>query len=192
MSYMSEPEDNDLVSRSLGGDQTAYGLLIDKYKYLIFTLACRMMKNREDAEEIAQDTFVKAYQELHTFKGEAKFSSWLYKIAYRKCLDQIKKNKRLPSALTTGEEGMRNLKESGGVVESMETEERNKILKAAIARLKEEDAALVTLYYFEEMSIREIEEITDLSANTIKVRLFRSRKQLEVLLGSATQKHMTT
>ena len=72
----------------------AFGVLIDRYKQMVFTLACRMLRNKEDAEEIAQDTFLKAYKALNTFKGDAKFSTWLYKIAYYHCLDQLKKNKR--------------------------------------------------------------------------------------------------
>ena len=184
MSYMSEPEDKELVARSLGGDQIAYSYLIDKYKYLIFTLACRMLVNREDAEEVAQDTFVKAFQALKTFRGNSKFSSWLYRIAYHKCIDVIKKRNRKPETFRLDGEGARSLKASEDVFDAFETEERNKILKSAISRLKEEDAALVMLYYYEELSIQEIEEITELSSNTIKVRLFRARKQLDLLLGS--------
>ncbi|MBT8281312.1 MAG: RNA polymerase sigma factor [Muriicola sp.] len=181
------PEEKELISRSLSGDQKAYGVLVDRYKYLVFTLACRMLKNREDAEEVAQDTFVKAYKSLKTFKGDAKFSSWLYRIAYRKCLDRLKKEKRRPGAGSLEVDGVKDLKASGGVLEHIESDERSELLKAAIDRLSEIDAALVTLYYYEQLTVREISGILDMSQNVIKVRLFRSRKQLEQLLVNKTE-----
>ncbi|MBT8290534.1 MAG: RNA polymerase sigma factor [Muriicola sp.] len=182
MEHMLLPEDKELISRSLAGDHVAYGVLVDRYKYLIFTLACRLLKNKEDAEEIAQDTFVKAFEALETFKGDAKFSSWLYRIAYRKSLDRIKQNKRQPFLKSIDDDGVRELKASGSILEAIDRKERSELLKATIDRLPEIDSALVTLYYYEQLTIREISEIMDMSQNAIKVRLFRSRKQLEDLL----------
>lgn len=182
MEHMLLPEDKELISRSLAGDHVAYGVLVDRYKYLIFTLACRLLKNKEDAEEIAQDTFVKAFEALETFKGDAKFSSWLYRIAYRKSLDRIKQNKRKPFLNSIDDDGVRELKASGSILEAIDRKERSKLLKATINRLPEIDSALVMLYYYEQLTIREISEIMDMSQNAIKVRLFRSRKQLEYLL----------
>ncbi|MBT8285045.1 MAG: RNA polymerase sigma factor [Flavobacteriaceae bacterium] len=182
MEHMLLPEDKELISRSLAGDHVAYGVLVDRYKYLIFTLACRLLKNKEDAEEIAQDTFVKAFEALETFKGDAKFSSWLYRIAYRKSLDRIKQNKRQPFLNSIDDDGVRELKASGSILEAIDRKERSELLKATINRLPEIDSALVTLYYYEQLTIREISEIMDMSQNAIKVRLFRSRKQLEDLL----------
>lgn len=187
MKYMLIPEEKELINRSLQGEQTAYGVLVDRYKHLIFTLACRMLKNREDAEEVAQDTFVKAYKSLNTFKGDAKFSSWLYRIAYRKCLDRLKKEKRRPGVGSLEIDGVKDLKVSGNVLEYIEGEERSALLKTAIDRLTEIDAALVTFYYYEQLTIREISSILDMSQNVIKVRLFRSRKQLERLLVNKTE-----
>lgn len=187
MEYMLIPEEKELISRSLQGDHKAYGILVNQYKYLIFTLACRMLKNREDAEEVAQDTFVKAYNSLKTFKGDAKFSSWLYRIAYRKCLDLLRKEKRRPGAEALEIDGVKDLRASGNVLEHIEGEERSELLKAAIDRLTEIDAAMVTLYYYEQLTLREISGILDMSQNVIKVRLFRSRKQLEQLLINKTE-----
>jgi RNA polymerase sigma-70 factor (ECF subfamily) len=182
MEHMLLPEDKELISRSLAGDHVAYGVLVDRYKYLIFTLACRLLKNKEDAEEIAQDTFVKAFEALETFKGDAKFSSWLYRIAYRKSLDRIKQNQRQPFLNSIDDEGVKELKASGSILEAIDRKERSQHLKATIDRLPEIDAALVTLYYYEQLTIREISEIMDMSQSTIKVRLFRCRKHLEDLL----------
>ena len=90
---MASPhDDNEIVTLSLSGDQGAYATLVNRYQYMVFTLVYSMLKNKEEADEVAQDAFVKAYLSLKQFRGESKFSSWLYRIAYRTCLDYIRKN----------------------------------------------------------------------------------------------------
>lgn len=89
---MNKPSDQLLIERAQKRDISAYEKLVDRYKHMVFTLALRLVGNREDAEEVAQDTFIKVYSALTTFKGESKFSTWLYKIAYRKGLDCLKKH----------------------------------------------------------------------------------------------------
>ncbi len=170
----------------------AFGVLIDRYKQMVFTLASRILRNKEDAEEIAQDTFLKAYKALNTFKGDAKFSTWLYKIAYFQSLDQLKKKKRHITSISLDQYKPTDIKVMSGVLEELERQDRARIVKAAIDRLTEEDAAIVTLFYFEELSIREIAEIVSLSPQVIKVRLFRSRKQLAILLSTSLLKEKVT
>jgi len=182
---MMQLEDSYLVSKSIHGDMKAFGVLIDRYKQMVFTLACRMLRNNEDAEEIAQDTFLKAHKALNTFKGDAKFSTWLYKIAYYQSLDQLKKKKRHVASISLDEYRSSDLKVMSGVMDELERQDRARIVKAAIDQLTEEDAAIVTLFYFEELSIREIAEIISLSPQVLKVRLFRSRKQLAILLNTS-------
>ncbi len=162
----------------------AFGILIDRYKNMIFTLGCRMLRNKEDAEEMAQDTFLKAYKALGTFKGTAKFSTWLYKIAYHKSLDQLKKRKRHIASISLDKYEQIDIKVNNMILEEIEKQERARIIKSAIDQLREEDAVIVTLYYFDELSIREIAEIVSLNTQLIKVRLFRSRKQLAILLST--------
>jgi len=159
---------------------------------MVFTLACRIIRNKEDAEEIAQDTFLKAHNALETFKGEAKVYTWLYKIAYYRSLDQLNKKKRHISSVSLDQYRPTDIKEMGGVLDELERQDRARIVKAAINRLNEEDAAIVTLFYFEELSIREIAEIVSLSPEVLKVRLFRSRKQLAILLSSILLKEKAT
>ncbi|WP_369409860.1 RNA polymerase sigma factor [Wocania arenilitoris] len=83
------------INLVIDGDTNAFSLLVDRYKDLIFTLSLRMMKNREEAEEVSQDTFIKIYKSLHKFKGDSKFSTWIYKVAYNTCLDRLKKIKSI-------------------------------------------------------------------------------------------------
>jgi len=182
---MRQTEDPDLVSKTLLGDMKAFGVLMDRYKHMVFTLACRILRNREDAEEIAQDTFVKAYKALDTYLGDAKFSTWLYKIAYYNSLDQLKKKKRTIETVSMELKTTADLFVMNKALEDMEQQDCSRIVKAAIDQLTEEDAAIVTLFYFEDLPIREISEIVVLSPQTIKVRLFRGRKQLANLLSTS-------
>ncbi len=164
------------------GDTNAYSVLIDRYKYMVFTLALKMVKRREEAEEISQDVFVKAYTALNTFKGESKFSTWLYKIAYYRSLDYLKKQKRSLQTHTIDSDTEYHLPAIENVMDTLELKERKKVIQEAIALLKEEDAVVITLHYFEELTLKEIAGIMNLDANTVKVRLYRSRKRLAVLL----------
>ena len=91
---MTTNNDQILINQIIEGDTNAFSILVDQYKDLVFTLALRMLKNREEAEEVAQDTFIKTYKSLHKFKGDSKFSTWIYRVAYNSCLDRIKKNKK--------------------------------------------------------------------------------------------------
>ena len=90
---MTETNEEIYLEKILKGDVNAYSFIVDKYKNMVFSLAFKMTKSREEAEEISQDTFIKVYKNLSKFKGESKFSTWLYRIAYHTTLDAIKKNK---------------------------------------------------------------------------------------------------
>jgi len=183
---MSKTSDLILIKRTLDGDSNAYGSLVIRHQDYIFNVVIKMLRNREEAEEIAQDTFIKAYEVLASFKGEAKFSTWLFKIAYRKSLDRIKMNKRSATL-----ELVENLTEDVSLdfengLEIMLMEERKQIIKSCILKLPEIEAAIITLYYYEEQSVKEIAEITNLSQDNIKVKLYRSRK----LLYSSLENHI--
>ncbi|GAA6770449.1 hypothetical protein AAGS39_11930 [Flavobacterium sp. CGRL2] len=91
---MSTINDQHYIDKVLQGDTNSFAVLVDRYKDMIFTLALKMVKNREEAEEVAQDTFIKIYSSLSKFKGDSKFSTWIYKIAYNTCLDRLKKSKK--------------------------------------------------------------------------------------------------
>ena len=91
---MSAISDQHYIDKILQGETNSFAVLVDHYKDMIFTLALKMVKNREEAEEVAQDTFIKIYSSLNKFKGDSKFSTWIYKIAYNTCLDRLKKNKK--------------------------------------------------------------------------------------------------
>lgn len=179
---MTQKEDHYYIEETLHGNNHAYEILVDRYKSMVFTMAIRITKNREDAEEIAQDTFLKAFKSLATFKGESKFSTWVYKIAYYGSLDYLKKKNRQVEKDAVDISEVYNLSSLESVLEDIERKERLAVLKDAIQKLSEKDSTIVTLYYFEELSIKEIAIVTGLTPEVLKVRLFRSRKQLANIL----------
>ena len=156
--------------------------MVQKYNTLVFTLALRMIKNREDAEEVAQDVFVKAYQALTSFKGDSKFSTWLYRITYNTCLDMLSRKRRQPSTCDLEQLPHVDLQELENALDKMEANEKEKQIKRAINLLPEDEAFLITLYYFDEQSIKEAAKITGLSESNIKIKLYRARKRLFTLL----------
>ncbi|MCF6307931.1 MAG: sigma-70 family RNA polymerase sigma factor [Flavobacteriaceae bacterium] len=179
---MQPSTDPYLIQKTLEGDTKAFGQLVDKYQTFVFTIVIRMLKVREEAEEVAQDTFIKAYQSLDKFRGDSKFSSWLYSIAYRKALDALRKSKK-----NSNLELIEDITEGDcSVIENalsfLETEERKEAIQNCIMKLPEQEAAIITLFYFEEQSIKEIAVITDLSEENIKIKLYRSRKKMFTLL----------
>jgi RNA polymerase sigma-70 factor (ECF subfamily) len=182
---MNQTTDHHFITQTLAGDPQAFGQLVIRYQDYVFTVVNRMVQHREEAQEITQDTFVKAYGSLSSFRGDSKFSSWLYTIAYRKTLDRIKKNKRyaefdaLEQVLSADEDT-----ETHGL-KRLVAQERSATIKAAIAQLEPVTAALISFYYYEELSVKEIEKITDLTPDNIKVKLYRGRKKLFQLLQQA-------
>ncbi|MDX1544333.1 MAG: RNA polymerase sigma factor [Christiangramia sp.] len=179
---MSKYTDQQLIDKILSGDASAFGDLVDRYQNFVFTVAIRMLKVTEEAEEVAQDSFIKAFDSLSGFRGESKFSTWLYRIVYHKALDRIKKNKRQQTYEIIEEiidDGLDHI-ENG--LECMLSEERSRMINDCIKMLPEEEAAIISLYYFEEQSVREIAEITNLTEDNIKIKLYRSRKKLFSLL----------
>lgn len=175
---MNTNADQIYISKVLNGDTNAFAYLVNKYKNMAFTLALNIVKSREDAEEIAQDSFLKAFQQLHTFKGDSKFSTWLYTIVYRNSISMTRKKKLKTSALDKFVLENHKSDADFSQIDDLKEEEQKKYVKKIIASLPEKDAILITLFYLNENSVDEIEEITGLSKVNIKVKLFRLRKKL--------------
>ncbi|TBW26484.1 RNA polymerase sigma factor [Gramella sp. KN1008] len=179
---MSKRTDQQLIDDILAGDSSAFGELVDRYQNFVFTIAIRMLKVSEEAEEVAQDSFIKAFDSLSGFRGESKFSTWLYRIVYHKALDRIKKNKRQQTCEIIEEITDDSLDHIENGLEYMLSEERSRVINDCIKMLPEEEAAIISLYYFEEQSVKEIAEVTNLTEDNIKIKLYRSRKKLFSLL----------
>jgi len=175
--------DQVYIDKILNGDTSAFAVLVDRYKDLVYTLAIRMVKNREEAEEISQDTFIKVYKSLSKFKGTSKFSTWIYKVAYNTCLDRLKKIKRQYNTVAIDQYTEHQVKTIDDALDKIEEEEKQLVIKNCLELLPSEDSFLLTLFYFEELSLDEISKVVGLTPNNIKVKLFRSRKKLATLLN---------
>ena len=189
---MEAKEDQIYIDNVLKGDTNAFAYLIDKYKDMVFTLAFRIVKSREDAEEVAQDSFLKAYQKLDSFKGESKFSTWLYSIVYRSSLTKIRKKKLDTTDIDSFVLDNHTEDHDFPQIEAIKNGEQEKYVKKAIENLGEKDALLITLFYLHNNSIEEIQEITDMSQSNVKVTLFRARKKLHKQLSLLLKEEIKT
>lgn len=175
---MTKLTEEDYIEKTLKGDSNAFAFLIDKYKDMVFTLAIKMVKNREVAEEVSQDAFLKAYKYLPKFKGDSKFSTWLYKIAYNTSLDAIKKKKSEYNTIAIDEITINYIASVETVLDGIERKERAGIINNCLEQLPEDEKAILLFFYFKELSLKEIIEITSLSEANVKVKLHRARKKL--------------
>jgi RNA polymerase sigma factor (sigma-70 family) len=182
------PSDSEIISLVLKGDHNAYALLVERYKSYVFTLTFRFTKNREDAEEVSQDIFVKAYRSLADFKGTAKFSTWLYTIVNTTCITFLRK-KRLDIKSLDDEKTFEvaDSQDSGLRANLVEQKSRLTMVNRAIAMLSPDDAGIITLFYKNEQSLEEISHILGVEVNTAKVRLHRARTRLKEKM----EKHFT-
>lgn len=179
---MSTLNDQHYIDKILQGETNVFAVLVDRYKDMIFTLALKMVKNREEAEEVAQDTFIKIYNSLNKFKGDSKFSTWIYKIAYNTCLDRLKKNKKEENNISIDDFSSHLIKTMDNALSALEDKERKQAIQKCLNLLPSEENFLLTLFYFEDQSLDEIGKIMNINANNVKVKLFRSRQKLAVIL----------
>lgn len=170
------------ITKILEGDSNAFAVLVDQYKDLVFSLSLKMLKNREEAEEAAQDTFVKVFKSLNNFKGDSKFSTWIYKVTYNTCLDQLKKIKRVQDTIPIDDFSENQIQNLENVLDAIDERDRNEMIQDCIHLLPSEEAFLLILFYFEEQSLEEISKIIDCTANNVKVKLYRSRKKIASIL----------
>ncbi|GAB3276631.1 RNA polymerase sigma factor [Larkinella harenae] len=173
---MQSLEDQVYIDRVKSGDLTAYAFLVDKYKNMAYTIALRILTDPYEAEDLAQESFVKAYLQISSFQNKSKFSTWLYTIVYRSAVSKLKISHR--KFLALDEQFLEN--ETATLpTDPLITSEREQYVKEAIKKLPKLESLVITLFYFEENSVEEIEAITGLSKSNIKVKLFRARKTLE-------------
>lgn len=175
-----ELTDTEIINKVLHGEQALYAQLVERYQQYVFTLALRFTDNREDAEEISQDVFVKAYRSLADFRGDAKFSTWLFTIVRTSCITFLRK-KRLDTTSIDNERTLIQLenRESGFNANIVEQKSRHAMINAAIRMLSPDDAQVITLFYKGEQSLGEIGRIMGYDPNTVKVKLHRARHRLK-------------
>lgn len=172
-----------LISRILQGDSHAYAELVRTYQHMVYTVCHRVLRNAQDAEEATQDAFVKAYQHLAGFSGNAKFSTWLYSIAYRTAVSHGRKHRQ--DTLSVDELAHHPAADAGSRTDDGTRQaDLRQQLDRALAVLSAEDASILSFFYLEEMSVEEIVTATGLGASNVKVKLHRGRKKLLEVLNT--------
>lgn len=173
-------EDIRLIEATLHGSRPAFQLLVERYQHFVFTIAFKILRSREEAEEVAQDVFVKVYKTLVSYEKKSKFSTWLYTVTYRTAIDTARKKQLWTDSI---DDDAYFLQIEDGKDSPLQEAQQNDLqgqIQWAINQLKPEDAALITLFYLNEKPIKEISEITGLTETNIKTKLHRIR---EVLRG---------
>jgi RNA polymerase sigma factor (sigma-70 family) len=176
----TELTDTDIISRVLQGDSQAYASLVQRYQNLVFTIVLRYLKSREDAEEVAQDVFVKAYRSLADFRGTSKFSTWLYTIATTTSITALRKKKLNVQSLDNEHVAERAEHIEGGMNANVaEQKSRVAMVNNAIQLLSPDDARVITLFYKGEQTLEEIAQCCGKEVNAVKVQLHRARTRLK-------------
>lgn len=181
---MEQKDESYYIKRILDGDTECFSVFLDRYSRPLYTLVVQIVGCPEDAEELLQDIFLKAFRHLSNYKGECRFSTWIYRIAYNTAISATRKRKQ--EFLYIEENTINNVSDevANSVLASAEDEEQMDRLSKAVDQLNGEEKALITLFYYEEKSVEEIAEVTKLSVNNVKVRLHRTRKKIYVLMNN--------
>jgi RNA polymerase sigma factor (sigma-70 family) len=176
---MLNSEEEGFIDAVQKGNPAPFTFLVDTYKYMAYTIALRILRNPEDAEDAAQESFIKAFQQIRQFEGKSKFSTWLYTIVYRTSISKLKEKKVTMLSIDQASEENHSRDYAMPQIDEVGADDEKQFIKQAIQKLPEPESLLVTLFYIGENSIKEIQSITGLSQATIKIRLFRARKKLE-------------
>lgn len=177
-----EQNDADLVRQTLNGNTAAYNSLVQRYQRQVYNLAYRMLGNAEDAGDLVQDTFLRAYGALASFRQDASFLTWLYKIASNLCIDQLRSRKAkstlsLDVELEEGREPAADIR-SCGPEEAAVRGSVQDVVQKAVLNLPEKYRAVVVMRHLQDMSVDEIARVLDLPTGTVKTHLFRARDML--------------
>lgn len=185
---MGDDTDLSLIRKIIRGNSQAFGVLIDRHQDFVYTIVFRVLKSKEDAEEVTQDVFLKTYEALPNFKMESKFTTWLYTIAYRAAVSKLRKRNMMGFSILESEKEYQWSDPTENPLGQLEEQDRIDHLRKSINELGSNEAVVLTLYYLKELKIKEIATITGISESNIKVHLHRGRKNLYQAMQH--QKHL--
>lgn len=181
--------DNSIIERILSGDKSGYKDLANRHKDYAFTVAYKIAGTREDAEEIAQDAFIQAFQALPTFNGEAKFTTWFYRIVFNTALMFKRKNRIQAEDIEISQSAQYVAADTD---KALKISEQREYIQKAFNHLSPDDVTMITLFYLKEQSLEEIAQVVGISAETVKVKLCRARKRLAETMGKMLGKEVKT
>jgi RNA polymerase sigma-70 factor (ECF subfamily) len=173
-----EIDDGSLVLEALAGRSECFGTLVERYDRAVYNLCLRTMRNADDARDVTQESFFKAFRALRTFKPGAKFSTWIFSIAYHACCDRLAKRRRYSDA-----ELPDRADPAAGPAAEAERDEEARALRAAIDRLPEKYRTVITLYHLQGQQYEEIARVLNVPLGTVKTHLFRAKELLRKSLA---------
>jgi RNA polymerase sigma-70 factor (ECF subfamily) len=179
---MDNKSDEYYIGEILNGDPGSFSHLVDRYKDLAFSLSLKIMENREDAEDAAQEAFVKAYKSLYLFKRESSFKTWFFRIVYNTAVSKLRSTKNSRKTVRDVEIPDIEVDEAETALGNLKEKDRQRYLQLALKKLDPEERSLITMFYYDSFQVNEISQITELSAPNVKVKLHRSRKKLYTVL----------
>jgi RNA polymerase sigma factor (sigma-70 family) len=182
--------DISYIDQVLDGKFNAFSYIVDRHKDKAYNLAFRICGNHEEAEEIAQDSFLKAYRSLKTFQRKSSFSTWLYRIVYNTAISSVRIKKNKVHSLDELPSDINNFIIDNTSEEEAEKEYRGSLINYALQKIDEEGRGLINLYYFEDMSISEISDVTGISKSNVKVKLFRERQKMSGIIEQFEKKKL--
>lgn len=186
----SRERERQLIVRARSGDRSAVRDLVDLHKDRLFAFIWRMIRNHHEAEDICQDAFLKAFASLHTFSLDYRFSTWLFTIGYRVCLNRMRQKRALTGEAYDGALSLADSPTAGGALESEEVALLKERVWDAVERLSPPQRATVLLFYRQEFSCQEIARVLELPVATVKSHLHRARKRLRELLESLSEEDL--
>ena len=172
--------ENERVQQVLSGKTSAFTYFVETYQDMAFTIAYRVCCNEQDAEDVVQESYVKAYRNLHGFRSESKFSTWLYRIVYNTAITHSKRRLWEVNREAEPDDALQVTEET--LQEEIEVIDRKAVVNDILGRMPTGEALLLTLYYMEDHPVKEIVKITGLNESNVKVRLFRARKSFKELM----------
>lgn len=183
---MQQQEDQYFIDKVLAGESSAFAVLVDRHKNNVFNICIKILQNREDAEEVAQDVFIKLFDKLKTFRSDAKLSTWIFRIAYNMSISRQRKRKRHHVEIDERAMADADEEESLNRLHLESVVERERKLKTAIEKLDGPHQLVLQLFYEKEMSIIDIAKVTGISESNVRVKMHRARKRLFTLMDDAT------
>lgn len=185
--------EREIIASICNGNTRAFAVLVDTYKNRAFTLAMRILKHREDAEDAVQDAFIRCYNALPQFEERAMFSTWLYRIVYNVCISQLRKRNSLVSSVEESENVDAIFQSFDWIPDALSEQNELRLhLHSAIASLPAHYASIFSLFYEEHCSYEQICEITAMPLGTVKTQLFRARMHVRKSIESHYSTHSSS
>jgi RNA polymerase sigma factor (sigma-70 family) len=178
------------IEQILAGNNNAFSFIVERHKNKAYNLAFRICGCHEEAEELAQDSFIKAYKSLRSFKMKCSFATWLYRIVYNTAISHVRIKKKGILSLEDFPADATDFFASASSEEEAEKEYRSSLANFALQKIPEDERALISLYYYEELSTDEIADVTGLTKSNIKVKLFRARQKMIEIIEKVEKKKM--